>query len=93
MASWKEMTKEERSAEMKRRRAVADSRKKGKKSTRRTTTRRASSNGRHTEEKENLSSHIHYLFGKVETIIEYYAGSNGIPKSALAEGIAGLLRH
>lgn len=60
---------------------------------RKTTTRRASSNGRHTEEKENLSSHVHYLFGKVETIIEYYASSNGVPKSALAEGIAGLLRH
>lgn len=38
-------------------------------------------------------AHISYLYGKVETIIEYYARSNNIPQSTLAEGVASLLRH
>ena len=42
---------------------------------------------------EDHSHHISYIFGKVETIIEYYARSNGVPYATLAEGVAGLLRH
>lgn len=45
------------------------------------------------ESQEDHSHHVSYIFGKVETIIEYYARSNGVPYAALAEGVAGLLRH
>lgn len=43
--------------------------------------------------KDGLEAHAAYLFGKCETIIEYYASSNGIPQQALAERVSTLLRH
>jgi len=42
---------------------------------------------------EDQAQHVSYIYGKVETIIEYYARSNGVPYSTLAEGVASLLRH
>lgn len=40
-----------------------------------------------------LDHHTSYLFGKFETVIEYYARSNNLPLTALAEGVAELLRN
>lgn len=44
-------------------------------------------------EGQSLQAHISYIYGKVETIIEYYSNSNGVPVSAIASGVAGLLRR
>lgn len=38
-------------------------------------------------------THVAYIYGKIETIIEYYARSNGVPFAALASGVASLLSH
>jgi len=56
--------------------------------------RRKENNDRREQIKEeSIENHASYIFGKVETIIEYYANSNGVSKSALAERVASLLRH
>jgi hypothetical protein len=89
---WSTMTPEERSAEMKRR--VAKGKRNKEKSTKRKnsrSTRRASSNGRGSQEVSD-KDHVSYLYGKVETIIEYYSHSNGLPFPTLASGVAALLR-
>lgn len=41
----------------------------------------------------DFSNDISYLYGKIETLCEHYAHSNGIPVTALAEGLAQLLRN
>lgn len=49
-------------------------------------------NGRSSQTSEaDHSNHISYLFGKVETIIEHYAASAGVSRSALASGVGSLL--
>lgn len=47
---------------------------------------------KHGSSKKGIEEHVAYLYGKVETIIEYYASSNGISQSSLASGVASLLR-
>ena len=106
---WDKMTPEERSAEVKRRMATRNAKSlrkkkpKSKKGTRKYT-KRAPKSRKNTQERghthheethdgEQAKAHVSYIFGKVETIIEYYANSNGISKSALAQGVADLLRR
>ncbi len=79
---WAAMTPEERTAAAKRR--FTPKRTKAKANSKRKET---------TNERKAQAEHISYLYGKVETIIEYYARSNGVPFSTLAEGVASLLRH
>ncbi|HEX9430870.1 MAG TPA: hypothetical protein VF944_10880 [Candidatus Bathyarchaeia archaeon] len=89
---WKKMTPEERSAEMKRRmgkrsRGVKKSAAKVKAANKSTRVKEHKDDGR-----EENSNHIAYLFGKVETIIEHYASSAGVPRAALASGVGRLLQ-
>lgn len=63
------------------------------KSDRRKAERRNDDGRTEAQEQVNLDSHAAYIFGKVETIIEYYANSNRISKPALTERVASLLRH
>jgi hypothetical protein len=91
---WKNMTAEERSAEMKRRRAVAKSNGKTKRKYARKSTKRKGGASDHASAQEgNLQEHIAYLFGRVEVEVEHYARSNSLSFQALADGLAGLLRH
>lgn len=85
MAKWSDMTKAERSEEMRRRQRVGAANRKHHK-------RQANSRVRHGKD-STKDVHVSYLYGKVETIIEYYANSNGIPVSTLTAGVASLLRH
>jgi hypothetical protein len=48
---------------------------------------------RHEPEAPCLDTHVAYLFGKVETLVEYYASSNGLSYAALATGVSRLLHH
>src|SRR5262245_2204403 len=63
--------------------------KRGHKSTRRG--KKNDSTG--TQTQDHIENHASYIFGKVETIIEYYSNSNGIPVKALTDRVASLLRH
>jgi erythromycin esterase-like protein len=40
-----------------------------------------------------IEKHAWYLFGKVETHIDLYSASSGVPRSALAKRVGELLRH
>lgn len=42
---------------------------------------------------KDYSNHVAYLYGKIETIVEYYSAGNALPISSLTEGLAELLRH
>ena len=50
-------------------------------------------NGSKKAQAPQLDAHVSYLFGRCEVEIEHYANSNGLSKSALAEGVAALLRR
>lgn len=96
---WSKLSPDERSAEMKRRMATRKSNGKKKstkrvKKSNRTKARRDNGNGpTQTQEAHTLEGEIKYLYGKVETLIEFRAHSNGIPFATLAEGVANLLRR
>lgn len=95
MASWKDMTPEQRSGEMKKRRAVAkaNKRKPGrKKRAKQTRKAKGAQQDGHSSPKDELEKHSWYLFGKVETILDIYSASAGIPRAALTRGLARLLR-
>lgn len=56
--------------------------------------KKGAKHGSHSAEaQEDHSPHIFYLFGKVETIIEHYASSAGIPWAPVATGVAELIRR
>lgn len=42
---------------------------------------------------ETNDNHAYYVFGKIETTLEYYALINGVPLAPLTERVAELLRH
>lgn len=42
---------------------------------------------------KDFDSHIAYCFGRTEAFIEYYADGAGVPREALAIGVASLLRR
>lgn len=92
MAAWKDMTKEQRSEEMKRRRAVAKANGKTgrKKSTRKGGKR---DNGSEKTHEEDHSQSISFLAGIISEKISNYAASSGIPRPTLAAGVAAILRH
>ena len=54
--------------------------------------KRERQHGKVTEAPEH-EVHIAYLFGKIEAIIEHYSASAGVPRSALADGVAALLQR
>lgn len=91
---WSEMTAAERSAEMTRRQAVAKAKRNGEKPKRKYTRRNGSkkADDNHSQDHE-VEKAAWYLFGKVETIIDIYSASSGIPRAALTAGLARLLRH
>lgn len=95
-AYWDKMTPEQRSAEVKRRmanRTKKPKRKYTKRAKGHKPNKKGASNDGSTQAHDHIETHASYIFGKVETIIEYYANSNGIPKSTLAERVADLLRR
>lgn len=104
-AQWAKLSKEERSAEMSRRIRLGRQNRKLKERQANSKIRHAGSGSSlknlleatsasiKAQDQEQYSQHVSYLFGKVETIIEYYANSNSIPVSALTEGVASLLQH
>ncbi len=44
-------------------------------------------------ETPNLEVHIAYVFGKVETLLEHYADSAGLSRTALTNGLAEIFLH
>ena len=46
-----------------------------------------------SENGDSIEAHAAYIFGKTETLCEYYARSISIPFAALAARVATLLRH
>jgi hypothetical protein len=87
---WSEMTAAERSAEMKRRQAVAKANGRGGKRGKRKYSRKEKEDA--SSPQAELEKHTWYLFGKVETILDLYSASAGIPRAALTRGLARLLR-
>lgn len=49
--------------------------------------------GEETSDQPRISFHAAYLLGKIETLIEFYATSKGIPPAPLASELGELLRH
>jgi hypothetical protein len=65
-------------------------------------TKGASSNGTHARikaataeghEAPQYEGHIGYLFGKIESLIEHYADSSGVPRAVVASGVLQLFRR
>ena len=63
-------------------------------------TKGASSNGKHVRhqavaspETPQYEGHIGYLFGKIESLIEHYADSSGVPRAVVASGVLQLFRR
>lgn len=93
---WSKLSPEERTAEMKRRylKGRRKLKKKGKvKRVNKPKHRTNEGTKERVNAKSGVDNHIAYLYGKVETILEHYAHSNGVPFTTLAHGVARLLQH
>ena len=89
---WARMTPEERSIEMARRMKMRGRRRRKSHRKPKQITH-AERNGKLHGRKEDYSNHISYLFGKAETLIEYYADTIGVPRATLARRVGELLQR